>query len=336
MKIVKYSKTYEQLSKIKNSFYLENQSLLKDAIKINKKYIKQPKRKLCKNCGYKIQGYIFINHLVKYTVCKKCTHLNGIYKDTNKFTNWLYYQSSGDNYKRVYQNHFNARVKNIYLPKVQFLKSVLKKKFSVIDFGSGGGFFLKALELLRIPGKGFEVNQSLVRMGNKYLKKNKQEHIKMNQMHEKIYKEQADVLTCIGVLEHLENPNEIIDLFLKSNMKFLYISVPLFSLSSFLENSFKNIYPRLLSGGHTHLYTKESLNYMAKENNLEIVGEWWFGTDIPDLHRSLLVSSNSNDKLMYSKLLNKFLFNVINKLQHILDKNHICSEVHMILKKKKF
>ena len=64
MKIVKFSKTYEQLSKIKNSFYLENKSLLKDAIKINKKYIKQPKRKICKNCGYKLKDYIFTNHFV--------------------------------------------------------------------------------------------------------------------------------------------------------------------------------------------------------------------------------------------------------------------------------
>ncbi len=334
MKIVKFSKTYEQLSKIKNFFYLENKSLLKDSIKINKKYIKQPKRKICKNCGYKLKDYIFINHFVKYTVCRKCSHLNGIYKDTSNFTNWLYYQSSGKNYKRVYQKHYNSRVKNIYLPKVQFLKQVLKKKFSVVDFGAGGGFFLRALELLRISGKGFEVNKSLVNMGKKYLRKNTLEHIKMNQMSEKISKERADVLSCIGVLEHLEKPDEMIDLFLKSNMKFLYISVPLFSLSSFLENSFKNVYPRLLSGGHTHLYTKESLNYMAKTNNLDIVGEWWFGTDIPDLHRSLLISSTSKNKHLYSNLLDKYLFNVINKLQHILDKNYICSEVHMILKKK--
>ena len=38
------------------------------------------------------------------------------------------------------------------------------------------------------------------------------------------------------------------------------------SASGKSRNSFKNIFPRQLSAGHTHLYTKESLNYLAKKN----------------------------------------------------------------------
>ena len=108
--------------------------------------------------------------------------------------------------------------------------------------------------------------------------------------------------------------------------------MPLLSLSTFIENSFKNIFPRQLSAGHTHLYTKESLYYLAKKNKLKVIGEWWFGTDFPDLYRSLINSSNSDLK-KYNPLLQKYLFSVINELQHVLDKNKICSEVHMILKK---
>lgn len=42
---------------------------------------------------------------------------------------------------------------------------------------------------------------------------------------------------------------------------------------------------RQLSGGHTHLYSKESINYFCKEFGFNIVGEWYFGTDVLDQFR---------------------------------------------------
>ena len=136
------------------------------------------------------------------------------------------------------------------------------------------------------------------------------------------------------MLEHLINPHLLLKSFKEGKAKFLYISVPLFSLSVFLENSFKNVFPRQLSGGHTHLYTKDSLNKMAKKYNLKIIGEWWFGTDFPDLYRSLINTSTSLNKKIYLREINNKLFKVINELQAVLDRNKICSEVHLVLKKK--
>ena len=104
----------------------------------------------------------------------------------------------------------------------------------------------------------------------------------------------SNVVSLIGVFEHLEKPDKFIKSFLKSNIDYLYIAVPLVSLSMFLENVFLNVSPRHLSGDHTHLYTKESLNYLAKKNNLKIVGEWWFGSDLMDLLRDGLVSLSQN------------------------------------------
>jgi len=191
---------------------------------------------------------------------------------------------------------------------------------------------LRACEIKKILAEGYEPKKQLVKLGKKKLKKNQIYNLDMESIYNKVVKSNANTLSLIGVLEHLEKPNEIITLFKKSKLKYLYISVPLLSLSSFIENSFKNIFPRQLSAGHTHLYTKESLYYLAKKNKLKIIGEWWFGTDFPDLYRSLINSSNSDLK-KYNPLLQKYLFSVINELQHVLDKNKICSEVHMILKK---
>ena len=160
------------------------------------------------------------------------------------------------------------------------------------------------------------------------MKKNKLINSDFNEIY-KIVESQNEfnTISLIGTLEHLINPNLLLKSFLKSKAKFLYILVPLFSLSVFLENSFKNVYPRQLSGGHTHLYTRDSLNEMAKKFNLKVIGEWWFGTDFPDLYRSLINSSSCLNRKTYLNELNKKLFKVINELQSVLDRNKICSKL---------
>ena len=226
-----------------------------------------------------------------------CGHLNGEKLENEIFFEKLYSKGTGQkNIEKNYKKSFDQKVEKIYLSKAKFLKEVIKNKISVLDIGAGGGHFLKALELLKISGKGYEPNKFLSKLGQSKLSKNFLLNESFKKVKDKIIKEnKANVLSMIGVLEHVDNPIDFINCFRKSNMKFLYISVPLFSVNSIFENSFKQVYPRHLSGGHTHLYTKKSLFFLAKKFKLKIIGEWWFGTD-RRLNRSLLVSSNSINK----------------------------------------
>ena len=48
----------------------------------------------------------------------------------------------------------------------------------------------------------------------------------------------------------------------------------------------------------------------------------------------VVAPSTVTKKKIYDKFLDKKLFSVINELQGVLDKKKICSEVHMIFKKK--
>ena len=78
---------------------------------------------------------------------------------------------------------------------------------------------------------------------------------------------------------------------------YLFISVPTFSFSVFLENANQDIFPRQLSGGHTHLYTEESLNYLAKKNKLKIEfmgrGSSWLDTgNVDSLYETSQFISN--------------------------------------------
>ena len=70
---------------------------------------------------------------------------------------------------------------------------------------------------------------------------------------------------------------------------------------------------------------------MIKKFKFKILGEWWFGTDISDLYRSLLLNSNYFDKA-YIKYFNKLFGDHIDDLQNILDKKKLSCEVHLVLK----
>ena len=330
-KIIKFSKKISDVSIIKKDFFDINKKYLDKALKENKFYIKQIKRKKCKNCNLKINKTVFQSHKVKYTFCKRCYHLNGIYEDTNEFIKKIYLTEEGSNYANPYKKDFKLRVKNIYKPKAAFLKKVVKKKFSLIEIGCGAGHFIKACENMKIKAKGFDVNKELVNIGKKHLKKNKVQLIKEQNVFNIIKKSKDDVIVMISTLEHIQKPNLILTHIKRSNFKYLYIVVPLFSFSSLVENVFSNVYPRQLSGSHTHLYTKESLDYLIKKNKFKILGEWWFGTDISDLFRSMMLNANYKNK-NFLKFYKKYFGDHIDDLQNVLDKKKLSCEVHMVLK----
>ena len=62
--------------------------------------------------------------------------------------------------------------------------------------------------------------------------------------------------------------------------------------------------------------------------------KWWFGTDFEDLYRSLSNSAGYTNKSMYDFQFRMKFQNLIDQFQSILDKQKLCSEVHMIFKNK--
>lgn len=109
---------------------------------------------------------------------------------------------------------------------------------------------------------------------------------KLNDLENIITKTSSSIFSMIGVLEHLTNSRDILKCISENeNIKYLYISVLVFSYSVFFEILNENYFNRHLSGGHTHLYTNESINYLANEFEFEIVSKWQFGADALDLYR---------------------------------------------------
>lgn len=333
-KIIKFSKPYtKSLLKIKKDFYNNNISNLKSILQINRVYTQQPKRLSCENCKKTLKKIDFNSFGVNYTICNKCSHLNGEHLITKNFARKLYSGKKSKLYSINYLKDYKSRVKNIYTPKLDFLTKVINKKISILDIGSGAGHFLKSCENKKIKATGYETSKHLIKLAKKVLKKNKIYHVEIEDVKKIIKQTNLDCISMIGVLEHLSNPNSFIDYFKKSKAKYLYISVPLLSFSTFLEHANQKIFPRQLSGGHTHLYSKESLYHLFKVKKLKIMGEWWFGTDIADLYRTITNNFDKKNSTRFYKMFDKYFLSQINEIQNIIDKKKMCSEVHMILSK---
>ena len=250
MKNVKFSKSYNKIIKIKKNFYVNNIENLKNALKINKKYLLQPKRIKCKNCSAKKLKKFIKSFQIDYLICDKCGHLNGRYQDTKSFSRWLYEKDDGENYSKGYEKDYLSRVRNIYLPKAKFLKETVSD-LNVLEIGSGACHLLKAFEDIKVKAKGYEPSKSLTKIGCKYLNKNKVYNSNLKETKQAILDEKhCNVLTMIAVLEHLNDPNIFLNNFVRSKLEYLYISVPLLSLSVFLENSFKTF----IRGPYSSIY----------------------------------------------------------------------------------
>ena len=108
---------------------------------------------------------------------------------------------------------------------------------------------------------GIDVNEKLIKFGNDQIYnnlkiKNKISCKNEDEMFDIVRNSEAKTLSAIGVIEHLRHPHKLFDAFRESKIEFFYYSVPMFSLSVLLENSFKKVFPRQLHGGHTHLFRR--------------------------------------------------------------------------------
>ena len=337
MPLVKFSKASSAVIKNKRSFFEENEKHLRYVRAVNRLYVKQPPRTTCKTCSAKLlpRDDILVQG-VGYVICDICGHFNGRHEDTAEFAHEVYAADSGENYAVNYKKNFTSRVSDIYIPKAEFLRSVLKEQgldvFNVTDVGCGGGHFVAACEALGIFCTGYDTNQELIELGSSMLNSNKVVASDLEDVNLLIASVRTEVLSLIGVLEHLMEPRRALESFVKSDASYLYLQVPLFSLSVLLESAHPNVFPRQLNAGHTHLYTESSLNHLKSEFGLESVGEWWFGTDMVDLFRHLSVLSKVSGGNK-DQVLSTMMGNHIDALQSVLDEKKLCSGVNLLLKK---
>jgi len=334
-----YSKSTGFYADTKKDFFDSNEALLIKAENQNKFYTEQPPRTNCKICGHSLSSESdFTSHQINYVFCNNCGHLNGANEDTKVFAEKLYIQEDGGDYAKNYiDNNFASRTEHIYTPKVNFLLTHLNSnvRMKLLDVGCGAGYFVYAALLKGVDASGIDVSKSMIDFGNQNIshlyKQSPLNHASESEFFDTIANSDATIISAIGVIEHLREPLEFFEAFQRSNAEYLFYSVPMFSFSVMLENVFTDVFPRQLSGGHTHLFTEQSIEWLNLNRELNSIAEWRFGTDIMDLYRSMSVKmTKMGASLKFLNFLNDGLGKNIDQLQCVLDEKHFCSEIHCL------
>ena len=342
-KIVKFGKSSAGLLEIKKSFFEQNDRFLQYQRSLGEIYTAQPRRTMCMCCAGTIEGRSFAKQGIDYVICPRCTHLNGVHEDTDAFASAVYTGAGVAEYGELFYSAqdraaYDQRKQTIYAPKVEFLLSSLAvlgeapDRLRYCDFGAGSGYMVGALSDGGVDAFGYEVSDAQILYGNAMLGRDALRPLTIAESEGVASTVDCDVLILIGVLEHLRRPRELLR-FLTANqrVRYLMISVPLYSPTVFFEMIFSEVMQRQLSGGHTHLYTPSSLDWMAAEFALEPVAEWWFGTDLVDLYRSLLVELRRTPATEQMTTAWATMFGpMIDELQLVLDRRQQSSEVHII------
>lgn len=336
-----YSKSSGFYMNAKLDYFQKNAQLLERSLQHNRVYASQPPRSACKICRGLLPASVdFQSHGVDYVFCERCQHLNGKFEDTQAFVEAIYITDDGSDYSKTYiDENFFQRVNDVYLPKVDFLnESVATPTSAILDVGCGGGHFVLAALQRSLSARGIDVSKSSIDFGNRQISQrlgiDPLKTVSEVGFYDEIVDSDANVVSAIGVIEHLREPHRFIEAFRKSEAEYIFYSVPMFSLSVVLENIFDNVFPRQLSGAHTHLFSEHSLTELNRLLGVTPLSEWRFGTDAMDLIRHIFTSLQENRVSRKTvDFLQSGLGSKIDDFQSILDKNHFCSEIHVVAKK---
>ena len=341
----KYGKSFGDLNSLKQNFFNDNDGMLKMADGMADILNAQPARKVCKICETPLEGSgcVVRSHRIDYIVCPKCGHLNSACEDTDDFASKVYVEDDySKNYSMKDKESYDRRMNMIYVPKAQFLIDSLKKDgvdtIKDLDIGAGCGYFVAAMRKAGMQSTGIEVSDTEVEFGNRMMDAGQAPGlvcVGLTDSADYIRKTDANVISAIGVLEHLIHLKDNLDAIRENrNIRYLYASVPMFSFSCAFETAFQECYNRHMGGTHTHLFTNESIEEMAGSIGFEVAYEWRFGSDINDLYRFISVSMRKNGNEEFADLFAQKFTPLMDKLQLVLDESEFSSELHFILRRK--
>jgi len=341
--LIRFGKSAGPLIALKQNFFQNNETLCAESRRIAVLYAAQSRRTQCKCCDARLGAPSFSKNGIDYVLCERCGHLNGAHEDSDAFCAALYTDAGGANYASTYsaadKEAYWRRVRDIYVPKAEFLRDALAERddpsrLAYADLGAGSGYFVAALRELGLGrSQGYEVSEAQTALAERNLGAGAVRLFDMGDLLETAAALDCDVVSMVGVLEHVQQPRRLLRaLQHNKRVRYLFISVPLFSPCVFLEMAFPEVFPRHLSGGHTHLYTARSLDWTCAEFGMTRAAEWWFGADMVDLFRAVTIelkrSCASKDE---SDLWPEMFSPAIDDVQLALDKRKLASEVHMLL-----
>lgn len=346
--IEKFGKSFLDILDLKQAFFEDNDRLLARAIQHAELYLRQPRRTHCKVCAGTLPTTgLLRKHGIDYALCDVCGHLNGLHEDTDDFISQIYAADGGAEYAETYaaadRSEYHDRRDKIYTPKADFLLEVLEAvdgvqptSLRIADMGAGAGYFVSALRTRGVADvHGYEVGQAQVELANQVMEDAPVSIVDLAELVELTRASRVDLLSFIGVLEHLQDLRGALRAIVENrDVEYVYTSLPMFAPTVFNEAAFPGVMPRHLAGGHTHLFTHDSLSHLENEFSLERLGAWWFGTDVLDYFRSVAVSlraAGATDEAMSAWT--AMFSPLVDGMQLAMDRVRAGSQVHLVYRR---
>jgi 2-polyprenyl-3-methyl-5-hydroxy-6-metoxy-1,4-benzoquinol methylase len=323
-----------------------NDSLVERTRRLYECYRAQPRRTRCKICDSALQASpIFEKFDIPYFVCGTCEHLNGGFEDTPAFNAFQFTGEASEaavaHYSEADHAAYRRRTDDIYSPKVEFLFEALRQAgadpaaLRHADLGAGSGYFVAALRQAGIPAPiGYDVSREQVDLANRMLGAPLIRLHKMGELIDLAGSIEADVVSMIFTLEHVERPRELLSaLYANPNVRFVFFSVPTVAPVMFFELVFPTVFERHLST-HTHLFSDRSLHWLAQATGFERLAEWWFGSDAMDFYRSVAVRMRQIGQSEAAvEGWTAMMRPLIDGWQLAIDQHKLSSAVHLVLRK---
>jgi hypothetical protein len=300
-------------------------------------------RKKCVCCGTKRTGTKFTHREVSFYECEICSHIQTVNTIPIDFPEKY---STKFGYSKIYPKlstyEYSERVTRIYEPKFDWIinslsesqnytkKEILEKKW--LEIGSGAGYFLNAACKGGVRNiKGFERNDDLCNMSNETNLESETILWKEN-FSDILDKTNAEIYCTFFVLEHVDDLSLIWRKIKEKPLGTIFVfSVPVFGVSSLLEEYFEKQYARNLDGVvHTHIFTDLSINYGLHVAECKLLSEWIFGQDFSDFLRFTTNNISGVSKTKIHTELIKRISDLHDEFQTVLDLNRLSDQRHIL------
>ena len=238
---------------------------------------------ICKNVTY-LSKKVALIYNADYRKCIKCGHMYVCNRLSTKEIADFY--KSNQSYSETYTNSkkSKSRIKNVIKDKVSWAISKYVKHYksqprSVLDVGCGGGHFVKSCRDFGLKSEGIEISDNSIRFAK--------DVFGLDLIHGDLNKtnldKKYDLITLWGIIEHVEDPIELISNCKKAltDKGMIVLTSPnADSLSSYIQISQnKNIIRHLDPLGHIHLFSEKSMCKMLLTSGLIPKSAWYFGMD---------------------------------------------------------
>jgi CMP-N-acetylneuraminic acid synthetase/2-polyprenyl-3-methyl-5-hydroxy-6-metoxy-1,4-benzoquinol methylase len=328
-------------------FLKRNLLKIKDMINANMEFCNESLKPIddtakfeCRIC-HSIKGKRFVNiRGYQYNLCEDCGSIILLNIPDVK----TLYASEGAKASAIYIDDevFSKRVENIALPKIKFISDSINKtpneKLLWCDIGCGVGEILMALKNVDyvnyFNGIGIEIDTEEIKFGIKKCLNIIEGFLVPNDVSSEIVKiiSTADIISMFNVLEHTEQPDQIIDIFKKymKNGAYLIIEVPRHpSLSSFANLTNPNLtYRHIVPPIHLQVFSEKSIERLLGYD-FSLLATWGFGQGYTDILTNAMLVNNINENLLYQNLID-----ISNEVQKTIDIHGFSDQMIFIAQKK--